>query len=82
MNEKIRTQVLDFFKQDFPKDYDVALLSHIIHFFDMQKDKILLRKIYDSLSDDGIILISEWFLNDEKTGPVPSALLSLTRIVD
>jgi 3-hydroxy-5-methyl-1-naphthoate 3-O-methyltransferase len=43
---------------------------------------MLLRKVYDCLSDDGIILISEWLLNDEKTGPVPSALMSLTMIVD
>lgn len=82
LNEKIRTQVSDFFKQDLPKDCDVALLSHIIHFLDVQKDKILLKKIYDNLPENGVILISEWLLNDEKTGPTPSALLSLTMILD
>ena len=46
---------------------------------------MLLRKVYDCLSDDeingnggGVVLISEWLLNDEKTGPIPSALMSLT----
>jgi hypothetical protein len=28
------------------------------------------------------ILISEWLLNDNKAGPVPSALLGLTMIVE
>jgi len=43
----------------------------------------LLRRIYDSLPDeDGVILISEWQLNDEKTGPVPPALTGLAMIVD
>jgi hypothetical protein len=81
---KIHTQVLDFFKDNLPTDYDVALLSHIIHFLDEEKDKILLKKIYDSLPNDrnSAIIISEWLLNDEKTGPVPSALMSLTMIVD
>lgn len=84
LQERIGTLVLDFVKQDLPKDCDVALLSHIIHFLDVEKGKALLRKIYDSLPDDrrGVVLISEWLLNDEKTGPIPSALLSLTMIVE
>jgi 3-hydroxy-5-methyl-1-naphthoate 3-O-methyltransferase len=84
LQERVETLVLDFVKQDLPKDCDVALLSHIIHFLDVEKGKALLRKIYDSLPADrkGVVLISEWLLNDEKTGPVPSALLSLTMIVE
>jgi 3-hydroxy-5-methyl-1-naphthoate 3-O-methyltransferase len=83
LQDKIRTQVLDFFKQDLPRDCDVALLSHIIHFLDEEKDKMLLGKIYESLPvRNGVVLISEWLLNDAKTGPIPSALLSLTMIVD
>ena len=34
LQDKIRTEALDFFKQDLPRDCDVALLSHIIHFLD------------------------------------------------
>ena len=81
---KIHTQVLDFFEDNLPTDYDVALLSHIIHFLDQEKDRILLKKIYDSLTNDrnSAIIISEWLLNDERTGPVPSALMSLNMIVD
>lgn len=45
---------------------------------------MLPRKIYDCLPDDGngVVLISEWLLNDEKTGPISSTLMSLTMIVD
>ena len=84
LQDKIHTQVLDFFKDNLPTDYDVAFLSHIIHFLDEEKDKILLKKIHDSLPNDrnSAIIISEWLLNDEKTGPVPSALMSLTMIVE
>ncbi|MGA7900013.1 MAG: methyltransferase [Nitrososphaeraceae archaeon] len=42
----------------------------------------MLEKIYDSLPNDSTIIISEWLLNDEKTGPVPSALMSLTMIIE
>jgi hypothetical protein len=61
----------------------VALLSHIVHFLSVENDEVLLRRICDSLSDeDGVSLISEWLLNDEKTGPVPPALNGLAIFVD
>jgi hypothetical protein len=83
LQDRIHTKVLDFSKDQLPKDYDVALLSHIIHFFAKEKVSLLLRKIYDSLSsENGVVIISEWLLNDERTGPVPSALMSLTMVVD
>jgi hypothetical protein len=38
---------------------------------------------YDSLTDEnGVILISEWLLNDEKTELIPSALTGLAMFVD
>jgi hypothetical protein len=83
LQDRIHTRVLDFSKDQLPKDYDVALLSHIIHFFAKEKVLSLLRKIYDSLSsENGVVIISEWLLNDERTGPIPSALMSLTMVVD
>lgn len=43
LQDKIHTQVLDFFKDKLPDDCDVAFLSHIIHFLGEEKDKILLK---------------------------------------
>jgi hypothetical protein len=72
----------DFFNDQMPDDCDVAFLSHIIHIFDKEKNIALLKKINDSLPEKGVIIISEWLLNDEKTGPVPSALMGLTMILE
>ena len=60
------------------------MLSHIIHFLGEENGKLSLKKIYDSLIDNGdsIVLISGWLLNSEKTGHIPSALMSLNMIVD
>jgi hypothetical protein len=83
LQDKIHTQVMDFFKDDLPKDCDVAFLSHIVHLLDKEKNKILLKKVYDSLSDDnGVVMVSEWLLNDQMTGPIPASLLSLTILVE
>jgi 3-hydroxy-5-methyl-1-naphthoate 3-O-methyltransferase len=85
LQDKIHTKPLDFLKEELPKECDVAFLSHILHGLSVEKDKILLKKVYDSLvpkNNNSVILISEWLLNDEKTGPVPSAMMSLNMILE
>jgi len=82
LQDKIQTTPLDFWKEPLPSGYDVAFLSHILHDYDQDKDTFLLKKICDSLNNDGVVLISEWLINDEKTGPPPSALMGLNMIVE
>ena len=41
-----------------------------------------MKKIYNSLADDGVVVISEWLLNDDKTGPAASALMGLNMIIE
>lgn len=79
---KIETKVFDFFRDDFPKDCNIAFLSHIVHQYGKETNTRLLKKIYDSLPSNSAIIISEWFLNNEKTGPTPSALLGLLMIIE
>lgn len=83
LQDKVQTMTFDFLKDQLPNDCDVAFLSHVLHIFDRDKNITLLKKIYDSLpNENGIIIISEWLLNDEKTGPIASALMGLTMIVE
>jgi hypothetical protein len=82
LQEQINTKPLDFFKEELPKDCDIAFLSLIIHDYNEEKDRSLSKKVYDSLpNENGAIIISDWLLNDEKTGPIPAALMSLNMIM-
>jgi hypothetical protein len=82
LQEKINTKSLDFFKEELPKGCDIAFLSHIIHNYNEEKSRSLLKKVYNSLAENGVIIISEWLLNDEKTGPIPAALMGLNMIIE
>jgi 3-hydroxy-5-methyl-1-naphthoate 3-O-methyltransferase len=83
---RIQTKSVDFFNEDLPTDCDVTFLSHIIHDYGKDKDRSSIEKIYSTLpSGDiggGAIIISEWLLNDEKTGPLSSALMGLNMMVE
>ncbi len=82
LEDKVKAKPFDFFKEDIPKGYDVAFLSLILHDYSEEKGIDLLKKIYNSLADDGVVVISEWLLNDEKTGPAASALMGLNMIIE
>jgi 3-hydroxy-5-methyl-1-naphthoate 3-O-methyltransferase len=82
LQDFVQTREFDFFNDQMPKDCDVAFLSHVIHIFDRETNITLLKKIHDSLPEKGMIIISEWLLNNEKTGPIPSALMGLTMIIE
>jgi 3-hydroxy-5-methyl-1-naphthoate 3-O-methyltransferase len=79
---RVKTKALDFFKEDIPSGYDVALLSHIIHDWSEEKDIGLLKKIFSSINSGGAIIISEWLLDDEKTGPAFPALMGMNMIIE
>jgi predicted O-methyltransferase YrrM len=79
---RVKTIPLDFWKQDIPAGYDVAFLSHILHDYSEEKDVALLKKVHAALPKGGAVIISEWMLNDDKSGPVPSAMMGLNMIVE
>jgi 3-hydroxy-5-methyl-1-naphthoate 3-O-methyltransferase len=82
LQDRVKTKALDFFKEDIPGVYDVAFLSHIIHDWSEEKDTILLKKIFNSLNSCGAIIISEWLLDNEKTGPASAALMGMNMIIE
>ena len=83
LQNKILIIAFDLFKDNFPNDCDVALLSNFIHWLNKNQIVMLFKKIYKSLPrDHGTLLISEWLLNDDMTGPIPSAIMSMTMILE
>jgi 3-hydroxy-5-methyl-1-naphthoate 3-O-methyltransferase len=79
--------------------YDVAIVSNVLRRNNQEKNKILLKRIYNNLIPDKInkinknnkknsnvgtsaIIISEWLLNDQKTGPISSALMNLNMVIE
>lgn len=71
----------DFFGA-FPQGHDVHLFSMIMHDWDEDKNRALLARSFDALKPDGVVIISELLVNDDKTGPAPAALMSLNMLIE
>ncbi|MEV0375363.1 methyltransferase [Streptomyces sp. NPDC050636] len=73
----------DFLRDDtLPLGYDAILLSLILHDWDEPTGRALLRKCRAALPSDGVLLICELLLNDERTGPPSAALMGMNMLVE
>lgn len=83
LSERIQTEGGDFFADStLPGGHDVILLSMILHDWNEEHNREILRKCYEALPSGGGIVISELLVNDEKTGPPPAALMSLNMLIE
>lgn len=55
----------DFFVDDFPKS-DIIVMSKILHDWGDEKKKLLMKKSFDSLNENGILLVIEKFVSENR----------------
>ncbi|MEW6685400.1 MAG: methyltransferase [Candidatus Edwardsbacteria bacterium] len=67
MQRRIKLVSGDFTKDDFGKNYDIIFASDVAI-------SNIIRKIYQSLKQNGALIYRRWVLNDDKTGPLVAAL--------
>jgi 3-hydroxy-5-methyl-1-naphthoate 3-O-methyltransferase len=81
MAERIDARGGDFFGP-LPEGYDLHLFSMILHDWNEEKNRGLLRRSFEALVPGGAVVISELLVNDDKTGPAPAALMSLNMLIE
>ncbi len=78
--ERLDAMAGDMFRDCWPKDYDLILLSQVLHDWSPKDGARLLAKAHDALPSGGAVLIHEKLLDDQKQGPVATALVSLDMV--
>ena len=71
----------DYLTRDFEGSYDLILLSAIVHINNYEQNKLLIKKCADALNKDGMIVISDFVMDDGRTKPYHGALFSLNMLV-
>jgi ubiquinone/menaquinone biosynthesis C-methylase UbiE len=69
-SESVRFVPGSFLTDDLPRGADVALLSNVIHNWSMEKDLVILAKIYEALEPGGTLLVKEAYFEDDWTGHI------------
>jgi O-methyltransferase domain len=65
------------FLQDPLPSADVLVLGRVLHNWDLQTKKMLLRKVYDALPEGGSVIVFERLIDDERKRGLGGLLSSL-----
>ncbi len=72
----------DFHRDPIPGRFDVAWLSQILHSNTPEECRALLKKTAAVLEPGGLMLIHEFFLDDNRAAPLFPALFSLNMLIN
>jgi O-methyltransferase domain/Dimerisation domain len=79
--DRLRFQSGDFFNDPFPR-VDVILMGHILHDWNLETKKILLRKAYEAVPEGGALIVFEAIIDDDRAKNVFGLLMSLNMLIE
>lgn len=77
MSDRVFFKAADYLKDDYGLDFDVVLISGVLHGETPEDCQQILLKAFHSLKPGGLVVVQEVLLNEERTGPVLSAIFNL-----
>ena len=72
----------DMLQDDFGSGYDIIMLNAICHMFSEEQNRDLFRRARQALAPSGRLVVQDFILNPDKTGPQQAALFSLNMLVN
>jgi hypothetical protein len=81
MESRIKAISGDFLKDDLPKA-DVVTMGNILHDWNLDKKKILIKKAYDALPEGGAFIAIENVIDDARRENAFGLLMSLNMLIE
>ncbi len=82
MQDRVELLPGDYNSDDLGEGNDAMLLSSMTNQESPENITKLLKKCYDSMNNDGVIMIQEQLLNAKKDGPELAALIGVNQIIN
>jgi cyclopropane fatty-acyl-phospholipid synthase-like methyltransferase len=71
----------DMRSADFGTGYNVATIGHILHGEGEAHSRSLLKKTHDALAPGGTVVVAEFLVNDERTGPPNGLIFAVNMLI-
>ena len=81
IEKRLRFHAGDFFKDPLPKT-DVLIMGHILHDWNLDEKRMLLRKAYDALPSGGAVIVHEAIIDDARKKNALGLLMSLNMLIE
>ena len=81
LQSRLRFHPGDFFKDPLPTT-DVLVMGMILHDWDLNEKRILLKKAHETLPNGGALIVYEHLIDDERRKNIAGLLISLTMLIE
>lgn len=81
LDSRVKFQVGSFFDSPLPRA-DVVMMGHILHDWDLDTKKMLVRKAYDAVPDGGAYIVYESIIDDDRSKNAFGLLMSLNMLIE
>jgi hypothetical protein len=81
VDERLRFVGGDFFEDPLPKA-DVVTMGHILHDWDLEEKKALIRKAYEAIPDGGALIAYDAVIDDDRSQNAFGLLMSLNMLIE
>jgi 2-polyprenyl-3-methyl-5-hydroxy-6-metoxy-1,4-benzoquinol methylase len=81
LSRRLGFQPGNFFEHPLPK-VDVITMGHILHDWNLEEKKTLLRKAFDALNPGGALIIYESIIDDDRSQNAFGLLMSLNMLIE
>ncbi len=71
----------DMLHDDYGYGYDIIMLNAICHMFTEEQNRDIFRRACKALAPNGRLVVQDFILNPDKTGPLHAALFSVNMLV-
>jgi hypothetical protein len=81
LQDRISTTNIDFFRDDLPKA-DVITMGMILHDWNLENKKMLVRKAYEALPEGGAFIVIEALIDDARRENAFGLMMSLNMLIE
>ncbi len=81
LSSRVRFQAGNFFQHPLP-NVDVILMGHILHDWNLDEKKSLIRKAYESLPEGGAFIAYDAIIDDDRKTNAFGLLMSLNMLIE
>jgi SAM-dependent methyltransferase len=81
LSNRLRFHPANFFHDPLP-NVDVITMGHILHDWDLDEKKTLLRKAHDALNPGGTVVVYESIIDDDRSQNAFGLMMSLNMLVE
>jgi len=81
LGERLSFAAGSFFEADLPKA-DVVLMGHILHDWNLEQKKLLLKKAYEALPAGGSVVVYEAIIDDDRRHNAFGLMMSLNMLIE